>query len=466
MYHSTFLFCIFFARINLTQCFFPFKFGPSFRILSKEINKPIPYQVSIQDLTLIKKINGFYGLIGPDINITTVESLYDLFTGNGYIQGVFFENGNIQYIKHIVRTDKILYEEKNGVMPKNMEVVPFFTAMNKMGIFPNTMNIANTALMYLNDSLYALFERDLPIMLRLDFANKTVETIGRQHIDGLDSFSAHSVCNPVDEIVETIDYNVLNNRVKYACLNSTLHVINDTIVETTYLPIIHDFITNNDSVVFMDSPFVVEIKRLLTGKMPVVFNPSLSTNLYVLNKTDFSRRIYNTDKSMYIFHYADMVESDTTITLYGSIYKSLDLSTITIKGCYSRIEVNKITGSICVFTSDSLKNANLDFPVKWGPNIILRNMNRLGANQFVICNELTVIGTIDLKNRYICGEPQIIDIDETQYLMFFAYDDEKDGYLMLVDLSNQKRRIELPLNVKIGIGFHSIFVKGKGCVYR
>ena len=42
----------------------------------------------------IKKINGFYGLAGPDVNISKINNLYDLFTGDGIVHGVFLENGD------------------------------------------------------------------------------------------------------------------------------------------------------------------------------------------------------------------------------------------------------------------------------------------------------------------------------------------------------------------------------------
>ena len=40
----------------------------------------------------IHNINGFYGMVGPNINITNIDdfTLYDVFTGDGIIHGVFF----------------------------------------------------------------------------------------------------------------------------------------------------------------------------------------------------------------------------------------------------------------------------------------------------------------------------------------------------------------------------------------
>ena len=44
-------------------------------------------------------ISGFYGLIGPNTDYKNISSLYDLFTGDGVIQGVFLENGTANYVR-------------------------------------------------------------------------------------------------------------------------------------------------------------------------------------------------------------------------------------------------------------------------------------------------------------------------------------------------------------------------------
>ena len=57
-------------------------FGPSIKIQNKELNYKINYNFSRKESEIINKINGFYGLIGPDVNKSNVNTLYDLFTGD------------------------------------------------------------------------------------------------------------------------------------------------------------------------------------------------------------------------------------------------------------------------------------------------------------------------------------------------------------------------------------------------
>ncbi|NDH68862.1 MAG: hypothetical protein EBY22_13345, partial [Gammaproteobacteria bacterium] len=110
----------------------------------------------------LHKIHGFYGLIGPDVDTAKTESLYDLFTGNGVIQGVFFEDGKITFVKHHIRTEKVEFEEAHGESPKHYLWTVFKMLLTNLGIIPNMMGSANTALMKTDKGIYALFERDHP----------------------------------------------------------------------------------------------------------------------------------------------------------------------------------------------------------------------------------------------------------------------------------------------------------------
>ena len=140
---STFLFISFFLLGILSiDCKFhgmPFKFNK--KIKDKEINHKINYKIPKQEQDVLNKIEGFYGMIGPDINITTINSLYDLFTGDGNIQGVFFNGGNLTFVKHFIKTDKVKFEEKYGKIPKDLFSTIFMMIMNKVKLFPNVMAV-------------------------------------------------------------------------------------------------------------------------------------------------------------------------------------------------------------------------------------------------------------------------------------------------------------------------------------
>ena len=113
-------FIIGFVNTVAIAFFINFPFGPKFNIKDKEITKKINYgSLTPGQKNIINNINGFYGLIGPDINMDSVTNIFDLFTADGLIQGVFFDDGEITFTKHFIRTDKLNYEEQNGRIPNN-----------------------------------------------------------------------------------------------------------------------------------------------------------------------------------------------------------------------------------------------------------------------------------------------------------------------------------------------------------
>jgi hypothetical protein len=127
------------------------------------------------------KITGFYGLIGPNVDRKKINSFFDLFIGDGIIHGVFIENGKIIPVKHLVETEKILYEKKNHKLSKNFMMLPFYIILNKLNLMPNVMGLSNTAFLdnklpISQDKKYILTtcEMDKPYMVELDFMNKNI----------------------------------------------------------------------------------------------------------------------------------------------------------------------------------------------------------------------------------------------------------------------------------------------------
>ena len=159
----------------------------------------------------------------------------------------------------------------------------------------------------------------------------------------------------------------------------------------------------------------------------------------------------------YIFHYASIRETLRSYEIYAPIYEHLDFSNINLHGKYRKIVLDKYTKKITIHSNPVLDIYNLDFPIKSGNEIILRNVKDSKINGFVICENLFIKKTIILNDKYICGEPTIVNIDKTPYIITFAYDNLNNGYLLIININNSKI-IEIPLKHTVNIGFHSIFV--------
>lgn len=452
--------------------FLNIKFGLPFQISKKEYHQPIEWKHTIRekkDIQIINNINGFFGMIGPDVNISSVNSLFELFTGNGNIQGIFFDNGNLTYIKHYIRTEKLIYEEENGHTPINCIAMALFHILYKLNIFPNMLGLANTALLNINNNIYALFERDNPYLIKIHFNNRTVETIQKLNFkdNSLNHFSGHSKYN--NNKIDTIHYDVLNKCVHYYSLNTEFKVLHKSIIKMEYLPIIHDFLLLNNSIIITDSPVMVDIHKLLKLKLPVTFYKNKKTNMYIINNNEYinnrNKILYKKveyDKGFYIFHYADYKETDEHIEIYASLYDDIDFSNLNVKGNYRKIIIDKKTNKMTIEKNPELEIYDLDFPirVKDSNKIILRNIHNFSINGFIICKDLTIVNKILFDDLSICGEPALIYIEKTPYLLTFAYNNNTN-YILIIDIDTlQVIRLEISLkhDQKINIGFHSTFI--------
>jgi len=431
--------------------FLNIKFGPRLNIASREYR--IPLQRTIPQL---KNVRGFYGLIGPDIKIHNKTTLYELFTGDGLIQGAFIDNGQITMVKHLVRTDKLLYEEKNGRFPENLFAKLLLMFLSSLRLMPNILGLANTALLNVNNKLMALYERDHPYLLHLDFENKTIRTTNKLSIPSLKSFSAHSKCSKT--VVETLDYHVLGKYVNYLSFTENMELLKKVKINTHYLPVIHDFATTKDSVIVCDAPIVLNLFSIFENKLPVQFDTAQKTYFHVLRNNDSTIEKYTTDSAFYIFHYADNFENSDKIELFGSVYENLDFNELNIHGKYRKIVLHKDDKSVHMEANPLLESMNLDFPIRYGSKIVLRNIENKIIQGFVICEGLRIIKHIHFKNRFICGEPAVIE--GTPYMACFANDIAEDkSYLIFVNLDSYET-IEIPVDLPLfSIGFHGLFMK-------
>jgi hypothetical protein len=153
-----------------------------------------------------------------------------------------------------------------------------------------------------------------------------------------------------------------------------------------------------------------------------------------------------------------MRETDETIEILASIYDELDFSALTINGKYRRLILYKQTKKVDIQKNPELEKYNLDFPIKWRDSVILRNVENMRINGFIICRGLYVQRKIFLENLSICGEPQIYDDGNFSRIMCLGYDRDMNGYFILIDPENGKV-FEFPLKMKTNIGFHSVFIK-------
>jgi carotenoid cleavage dioxygenase-like enzyme len=432
---------IFLSFLSIAQAFF--RSEPKLcKISNREVHTVIPH-----NSPLISKISGFYGLIGPDINKTNINSLYGLFTGDGVIQGAFFDKETITFVRHFVRTEKLVFESIHGKFSDHMMMTPLYMAMHKLGILPNIMGLANTALLKIDNQIFALFERDSPYQISIDFEKNHVSTVTKKHIPGVRHFSGHSKYDAAAKMVHTIDYDVLRNNVAYVRIHN--NSFQKSIIPTKYIPIVHDFaLLNATHMFFVDSPFVWNFRK----KIPVAMDASKPTyiELYDTTKNVCTRIIC--PESFYVFHYGSIEEG----SIYAPLYDTLDFGSLELAGKYR--EIRLLTSSqVVIKKNPALEQLNLDFPMKWQQYVVLREVENRTITGFVVCKQLNIVRKLRLpENRLFCGEPAIIEVEGSPFLIGFAYDKEDNGYMVLLGIFTDEY-VEIPLGQSVSIGFHSIF---------
>lgn len=438
-----------------------------------KINIPTVHLPS-SDLETIRQIRGVYGLIGPDFNISEVTNLYELFTGNGIIQACTFDDGKITFIKHYIETEKLVYERRFGkVLPSHFVSILFYL-LNKINLMPNLLGLANTALVHIDGKHYALYERDLPYQIDMNLAN--IRTVSKKKVNGIESFSAHPTVHNGENLVsgdrslvETIEYNVITKTVKFHQLTGDL-VLQKTIeTPMKYLPIVHDFISTQYNYIVLDSPLEIKFSEMHRRSMPVALRKEGPTFVRIVNKYTGRVRTYEIPQSFYVFHFARIEEDETHIKIYAPCYDEIDFSSLDIHGKYRKLILHKDFGDVIVEKCEVLENLNLDFPVPFNDKVIMRNLKNRICDGFVICRGLEIVKQIFIENRFVCGEPRIIYVKGTPYLIFFTFELENErefqsateeyasqGNIMLINLLDY-HQIEIPLNVPLKLGFHSIF---------
>jgi len=440
-------------------------------------------QSLFQSSSLFPK-NGFYGLIGPNIDPQKVSTLYELFIADGIIQGVFFKNGEPTFKTFKINTDKRKFEKKFGKIPQNLATTFFLFLFNKWKILPNLAGTANTAIMRTPDCLFALFERDLPYKLKIDFLNQEINTLSRLHIPRMDTFSAHSKI--INGEIHTLDYDILFRRVYYYILDLDFKIKKKVTISTSYLPVIHDFVVLGDSIIFMDSPFYFNRRILFSAQMPVSFNEKSSTKIHIYNLTSDSVRTVELPKGTFIFHYADFQETENHIDLFASLYESLNFSSVKIHGKYRKIRIHKGSPQVEIEIDPDTDQYDLEFPVSFtppnnsflnsffdkmlnpisnpipNPNTtlhpqILLHLGNGGFDGVFVIEALKIKKKIFMKNKMICGEPAVFYEKKHPFLIGFSYDVSFNGYLFVIDLISFEIR-EFNLHQKMTIGFHSIYI--------
>lgn len=253
-----------------------------------------------------------------------------------------------------------------------------------------------------------------------------------------------------------------SNIIKYLKLNKNFKETSKLNIKLQYIPIIHDFYSDDNNLIIFDSPLTYDFKNIFKKKLPIVLDNKKNTSIHVINKSTNSSNIYIVNESFYIFHYVHVKEDNKYIKIYASVYNDLDFNSIDFEGKYRMIEINKLDNTTRVYKNAILENYNLDFPISYNDNYIMLNTQNKVMNGFIIVKDLQVVKKLIFKNKNICGEHNVIYIKNIPYLIFFNVEKNKN-FLSLINLQNYEI-IDIDIPEQLKLGFHSIFLHNSHAV--
>ena len=328
---------LFFHVLNLlflSNAFLPKGFFPPPNIFYKRDHK---IQLPTEERSaLINNTQGFYGVVGPNKNFYKAKSLIELFSGDGVVQGVFIDSGNITFVNHIIETAKVKFDRKYWRFPNNMFLL---TILSTLRLIPVSQGVANTALVHYADQTLALYETDSPYLLNVDFNKKKVSTIKKLNVPGINNFSGHT--KKVGNLLETIDYDVFKREAIIYTLDKEMKIVQRIPVKTKYIPIVHDFIATEKYTIFIDSPLHIELDKILKKSMPVSLKRGKSTYIHVVNKHTNKIETFELLDSIYAFHLTNFKETQDKYMFESLQLDKLDFSDINFHPKLRKIVLNK-----------------------------------------------------------------------------------------------------------------------------
>uniref|UniRef100_A0A6C0HHD6 Uncharacterized protein n=1 Tax=viral metagenome TaxID=1070528 RepID=A0A6C0HHD6_9ZZZZ len=421
----------------------------------------------------------FFGIIGPNILQEKVQTLFELFTGDGVIQGIFINDDKITFAKHLINTDKRINEENQKIRNPHftetlgMKLLKYFGYL--IGITKhNNLGAANTAILPISTPVdenttaaYALFERDSPYLLHFYHNTSTIKTVKKLHTPyPLSGHSKYSINCCRTRVIESIDYRIFSRKVVYYTMNENLtHVLSEHTIKTRYIPIIHDFLSTTDSIVIVDSPLVFDFAKLFNGKIPIRFDKSLCTYIHVLHKNTGHVSSYKLHSAFYVFHFAKYVETCNQLEIYAPLYDDIDFDTIKIKGRYRKIVIDKCHHTAYVCNNLETEKYNLDFPVEdiLG-NIILRNIAKRKINGYVkVDNYMAITKKWMFDDIFFCGEPIAVRLNNKNGLIAFGNNNISDsakntsGGVVLLNMDDGNI-VRILVDSNLTMGFHTVSI--------
>jgi len=440
----------------------------------------------------------FFAQIGSNPKHAKNED-YHWFDGDGMIHGLFINATTMTYQNKWIQTKRLQVENKwnkkmylyfgelkglNGLFQ-----IFKYTIMEILKLVPQAKGTANTAFMRWNDKVYALHEGDMPYEIVVDDKAHNISTSHRIHYPNIFSTTAHPVQDHLRSKLYLYGYNnydfsdgkfIFNVFDKHM---NHLHQRNFSMINNGMT---HDVAFTGDYMIIPDMPLKYDPSRMFRKKLPMYFDKKSGVTrfgIFHVAKKD-PPKWYTFDENFFIFHFARAYKNVNEFVIFGCAMDELHMEDFVdpnnlentdhiIRGKLrlKQFTINTKTNKTSIVENPYLQHIdvnfhyNLDFPIQSKRN-----------SQFIYCTIFDsamglIRGYVKVdtynfhesiprvflfpKHMYGNSEPQVVEMNNEEYLMTFSNRFEK-SYISLINVkTGSMNSINIP--TRIPPGFHSIF---------
>ena len=403
---------------------------------------------------------------------------YHWFDGDGMFHSVFFNKSGIEYQNKWIQTRRLQIEDKwnkklylyfgelHGI--HGLFQIMKYTLLETFGfISSNTKGTANTALLNWNNRLFALHEGDMPYEL---FVNKSIfdiNTVSRLNYTSITSTTAHPIIDKKRKLLYLYGYNnydFLKGNFIFNVFNEDLHHLKQKNISLLNNGMTHDVGFVDKYMIIPDMPLKYDMNRIFNEQLPMYFDKTHGTTRFgVFDVTsDKDPEWYYFNENFFIFHFARVYKKGKKMDIFACVMDDLHMEDFveldniknenhTLRGNLrlKKIELNIQTNTTKIIENPLVENLNLnfsynlDFPIlsKLNNNNVyctifdsktgyIKGYVKINMENFE--KSKPIVYLFD-KDTYGNSEPQVIVINDIEYLLTFT-NDNKYSYISLVNI--------------------------------
>ncbi|MFM6754799.1 MAG: carotenoid oxygenase family protein [Dolichospermum sp.] len=274
---------------------------------------PINTEITTDTLEVIgelpPELSGMFVRNGPNPQRNPIGQ-YHWFDGDGMLHGVQFNDGKATYKNRYVRTKgwNIEHEAGKAIWTGMLEPPQLD---NPYGISKNT---ANTALVWHNKQLLALWEGGAPHHISIP----DLETIGEYTYNDqlVSAFTAHPKVDSVTGEMMFFGYGFRPPYLQYGIVSSQGELLSTVPIEIPMAVMMHDFAITENYTIFMDLPLTFSMERMQRGDPMLIFEKHRPSRFGIIPRHgDNSNIRWFECPSCYVFHTLNAYEVGDEVVL-------------------------------------------------------------------------------------------------------------------------------------------------------